>query len=177
MFYYWKLGVWGNGDDPKPNEERGREAILEVIGKTEVPIKRIICVGLGSLRPATSRKDSEFFLHQRYTALDLAGKLNAPISFHDPEYDEGDERFLQNIAVESNTNIKFLTTQQAVLDIDEYTLVFATGKPGSPIRQLVVALTHTHGDPAAIFFENLSERTSTGPEGKEWTMEDELSLF
>jgi hypothetical protein len=58
MFYHSNLGVSrSNGDDPKLNEERGRE---------------INEVSLGSLRTATYSKDSEFLLHQHYTALDLA---------------------------------------------------------------------------------------------------------
>lgn len=154
-----------------------REEVLEAMKKTEVPVKKIICFGLGTMRSATLRKSNETLLHQHYTALDLADHLRVPIIFQDPAYDDDDKSFLHSLAKESNINIEFVDSPNGLLNIDESTFVFATGRPAFPLKQLTADLTHEFGGPAAIFFEDISKWTSAGPKQKKWSIEDEISHF
>ncbi|KAF2438924.1 hypothetical protein P171DRAFT_504414 [Karstenula rhodostoma CBS 690.94] len=154
-----------------------RKAILKAMSELEVPVKKIICFDLGSMRFATSNIGTEFFLHQHYTALDLAHHLDAAIIFQDPDYDDDDKEFLISLAKQSNINVKFLEPPGGLLEIDESTLIFTTGRPTIPIKQLVADLTHEYRGPAGVFFEDISPWTSAGVHQEEWTMENEVMQF
>ncbi|KAL5381738.1 hypothetical protein DPSP01_006925 [Paraphaeosphaeria sporulosa] len=119
----------------------------------------------------TNRVKGNFSL-ERLAVLNAIGQRDGIVkkivcfglgSMRHPAYNDDDEMFLTLRANESNIDIRFVVSPDGLLEIDENTFVFAPGRPTFASKQLVADLTHEHGGPVAIFFEEGFQWSSAGP--------------
>ncbi|KAJ4358779.1 uncharacterized protein N0V89_003363 [Didymosphaeria variabile] len=156
-------------EEIKKDSEPERDEILKFVGEAKGTIKKIVCFGLGSIIGDEEVNEDAVPLH--YTVLKIADKLDIPVFFQDPSYQEEDEIFLR-ATIFDPPRIQFLQYPEGLYEIDQNTLVFCARNPGFPIRQLVADLTHEYGGPAAIFCPRVENAVM-----KEWTVEAEMKEF
>ena len=151
----YTLGLWQKSQARVQLERR-----FHMASQGSVQIKKIVCLGLGSLlEPDMSTPG----LLQHLAAFTIARKLNAcyksvdpncpPIKIfaQDPSYSESDRILLQRI-----DPITFVSDPQGFLEIDENTLVISFCLPFEvPLMQMLPDIFGSNCGPAGILSDTL----------------------
>ncbi|CAO2651686.1 Nn.00g042560.m01.CDS01 [Neocucurbitaria sp. VM-36] len=125
---------------------------LQEVSKT-VEIKKIDKPGVDPKEEARLNFDQNVVAFDVAEALKENYETKEPvlIIFSDPKYKKVEEDTLNMVAKERNLLIKFVNIPQALLEVDEHTVVLAHGNRSLPLRQLVVDLTYPFKGPAGFF--------------------------
>lgn len=160
-------------EELKKDSEAERDEIVKYVEEAKGTIKKIVCLGLNTM---FGPEGTDCTLPQHYTVLDLADRLDVPVIFQSLKYVVGDKEFLRSTRPRESTSgspkIDFCDSPEGLYAIDKSTLVFTTGQPDLPIRQLVADLTHEYGGPAAIFCAPVKDAIM-----KEWSVDTEMNQF
>lgn len=148
--------------------------------RPSLSITKIVCFVSGAINAPVSLDDENKMMQSdlvhRLVALDIAALLktqfnkSVPVTFQ-PFINE-DQVWIRRLAVDRRVQIgAFKHNPNAILDIDEHTLVLATGRQKLPIRQIVVDVTKPIKGPAGFFCQSISKITS---DHDEWNLAKDL---
>ncbi|KAI4696799.1 uncharacterized protein J4E88_000978 [Alternaria novae-zelandiae] len=154
-------------------------------------VDNIVCFGLGALfdseigeayPDSLCRTDPRLNKYRTFLALETAMTLNGvfrdpdhhppvPIIFHDPDYTQQDRDCMTAFAECVGVQISFMDKCQALLKVDQYTLVLAHGLAQLPIRSLIVDIMSKEEGPAGFFCEDIPSHIKTSKDEVTWWVE------
>jgi len=151
---------------------------------------KVVCFGLGALFDSDNgednpdklcRTDPRLNKYRTFLAFETAMMLNgsfkwendrpAPIKFHDTDYTQQDRDCMTAFAECVGVEIIFMDKCQALLKVDQYTLVLARGLPQLPIRSLIVDIMNKEEGPAGFFCEDIPSHIKTSKDEVAWWAE------
>lgn len=138
------------------------EEIKKVIAAGKGRISRIVCFGLGTLKPDKRKcnRELEHLMAIRLAEiLDQSNQKKDPVKvyFQDPMYQEKDRQLLQGL----RDSIEFVEDPKGVLTIDEETLVIAAFVPTQfPLMQIIADAFEEGRGPAGFIIDHTERRHS-----------------
>ncbi|KAF2650194.1 hypothetical protein K491DRAFT_720950 [Lophiostoma macrostomum CBS 122681] len=170
-------------------DSQTKKDLLECLEKVDksTPVKKIVAIGLGSLRGTRERHVDH--LHHHLAVLDAAQHLRKQsqqaekvvVWFQDPSYHDDDQKWLgkYNDDEEWNKDIHVVFPQgrnysftEGYLEVDATTLVWVGENSKGPVEQIIADITVPFYGPAGFFWDT---RGYCDP--KEWTRQKEVEDY